>query len=158
MNRHRKKPLYLAKGQFVGCDGFFRTKRKVGYNMKYNGNKIEGLEITITEDMIKDGLKGYDLIIYALIKDLTRDGDAIFSPDAREVAECLNITTKLTMESLRNLVRWGFIDKEVMKAGNKLLAYEYRMPEDETRRKFSRTTVTDVDTHVSVTTEKLVKR
>lgn len=126
--------------------------------MKYDGEKINGLEITITEDMIKDGLKGYDLIIYALIKDLTRDGDAIFSPDAREVAKCLNIPTRLTMESLRNLVGRGFIDKEVMKAGNKLLAYEYRMPKDETRRKLSRTTVNDVDTLVSVTTEKPAKR
>lgn len=126
--------------------------------MKYDGEKIKGLEITITEDMIKDGLKGYDLIIYALIKDLTRDGDAIFSPDAREVAKCLNIPTRLTMESLRNLVGRGFIDKEVMKAGNKLLAYEYRMPKDETRRKLSRTTVNDVDTLVSVTTEKPAKR
>lgn len=126
--------------------------------MKYDGEKIEGLEITITEDMIKDGLKGYDLIIYALIKDLTSDGDAIFSPDAREVAECLNIPTKLTMESLRKLVGWGFIDKEVMKAGNKVLAYEYRVPKDETRRKLSRITVNDTNTLVSVTVEKPARR
>jgi predicted transcriptional regulator len=124
--------------------------------MKYDGEKIEGLEITITEDMIKDGLKGDDLIVYALIKDLTKESDAIFSPDAKEVAECLHISTEKAMESLENLVGKGFIDKDVMKAGCKVLAYEYRMPEDETRCKLSRVTVNDTNTLVSVTVEKPV--
>jgi len=124
--------------------------------MTYDGEKIKGLEITITEDMIKDDLKGYDLIIYALIKDLTKKSDAIFSPDAKEVAECLHISTEKAMESLENLVNKGFIDKDVMKAGYKVLAREYRMPEDETRRKLSRVTVNDTNTLVSVTVEKPV--
>lgn len=124
--------------------------------MKYDGNKIEGLEITITEDMINDGLKGYDLIVYALIKDLTKDNDAIFSPDAKEVAECLHIPTKKAMESLGKLVGRGFIDKEVMKADRDVLAIEYHMPEGETRRKLSKTTVNDTSTLVSVTVVKPV--
>ena len=122
--------------------------------MKYDGEKIEGLEITITEDMIADGLKGCELIVYALIKDLTKDSDAIFSPDAREIAECLHISTAKAMESLESLVDKGFIDKWVMIAGHKVLAFEYHMPEDETRRKLSRTTVSDTNTLVSVTIEK----
>jgi DNA-binding MarR family transcriptional regulator len=121
--------------------------------MTYDGEKIEGLEITITEDMIKDGLEGYDLIIYALIKDLEGVSDAVFSPDAKEVAECLNISTAKAMESLNHLVSMGFIYKEVMKADREVLAIEYHMPEDKTRRKLSRTTVNDTNTLVSVTIE-----
>lgn len=124
--------------------------------MTYDGNKIKGLEITITEGMIKDGLKGNDLIVYALIKSLTKENDAIFSPDAKEVAECLNISTTQAVESLDNLVDMGFIDKDVWRAGYKVLAHEYRMPEDKTRRKLSRVTVNDINTLVPVTVEKPV--
>lgn len=121
--------------------------------MKYDGNKIEGLEITITEDMIKDGLEGYDLIIYALIKDLEGVSDAIFSPDVKEVAECLHISTAKAMESLRSLVDKGLVDQEIVKAGRKILAREYRMPADETRRKLSRRTVSNVKTYSTTTYE-----
>lgn len=121
--------------------------------MKYDGEKIKGLKITITEDMIKDGLKGDDLIIYALIKDLEGISDAIFSPDAKEVAECLHISTTKAMESLESLVRRGFIDKWVMKAGNKVLAREYRISSDETRRKLAKFTVQDVKTNSTATSE-----
>lgn len=121
--------------------------------MTYDENKIEGLEITITEDMIKDGLKGDDLIVYALIKDLTKTNDAIFSPDAKEVAECLNIPIKNAMESLRYLVDKGFIDEEITKAGRKVLAREYRISSDETRRKLAKFTVNDVKTHSTATSE-----
>lgn len=121
--------------------------------MKYDGEKIKGLKITITEDMIKDGLKGDDLIIYALIKDLEGISDAIFSQDAKEVAECLHISTTKAMESLESLVRRGFIDKWVMKAGNKVLAREYRISSDETRRKLAKFTVQDVKTNSTATSE-----
>jgi predicted DNA-binding transcriptional regulator len=126
--------------------------------MKYDGEKIEELEITITEDMIKDGLKGDDLIVYALIKDLTKENDAIFSPDAREVAECLDISTHKAMESLDNLVARGFVDREITKVGDKLSACEYLMPADNTRRKISRTVVSDVKTYETLTIEKPAKQ
>ena len=121
--------------------------------MIYDENKIEGLEITITEDMIKDGLKGDDLLVYALIKDLTKENDAIFSPDAKEVAECLNIPIKNAMESLRNLVDKGFIDEEITKAGRKVLAREYHISPDKTRRKLAKFTVHDVKTNSTATSE-----
>jgi hypothetical protein len=57
------------------------------------------------------------------------------------------------MESLEYLVDKGFIDTEVVKAGRKVLAREYRMPADETRRKLSRRTVSDVKTYSTTTNE-----
>jgi predicted transcriptional regulator len=136
----------------------FFVQRKDGYNMIYDGEKIKGLKITITEDMIKDmireGLEGCDLTIYALLKDLTKENDAIFSPDAKEVAECLDISTHKAMESLDNLVARGFVDRKIIKVGDKLLACEYLMPADNTRRKISRTVVSDVKTYETITIEK----
>jgi hypothetical protein len=72
----------------------------------FNYIQIEGWMIT------RLGLKGNDLLIYAIIYGFSQDGESVFSGSSKYIMKALQISQPTVLKSLKILTEKGFIIKE----------------------------------------------
>lgn len=86
-----------------------------------------GWYFTITEEMRATGLKGYDLLVFAVINAYSQRGEGCFYGSASTLGEMVGVTREAAVRILKRLTDSGFLTKgEVMKNGVKFCAYQTR--------------------------------
>lgn len=107
--------------------------------------------ISIQAFMVKDlGLKGNELITYALIYGFSQDGENYFRGSLTYIAEWLNCSKNTAYNIVKSLVDKGFLDKKE-KEINKVKFCEYMaiIPNEENKDKDLDRRTKNLDTHTN---------
>lgn len=84
-----------------------------------------GWYFTITEEMRATGLKGYDLLVFAVINAYSQRGEGCFYGSASTLGEMVGIEKRSALRTLRKLTDSGYLKKgDIYKGGVKYCAYQ----------------------------------
>ena len=83
----------------------------------------DGSYINIQPFMVRDlGLKGNELLVYAIIHGFSQDGKSMFTGSLQYLADWTNSTKRAVINVLKNLIDKGLIEK--IDTGNQIFAYK----------------------------------
>lgn len=83
----------------------------------------DGNYINIQPFMVRDlGLKGNELLVYAIIHGFSQDGKSVFTGSLQYLADWTNSTKRAVMNVLKNLIDKGLIEK--IDTGKQIFAYK----------------------------------
>lgn len=83
---------------------------------------------TITDEMIDMGLRGNDLLVYAIIARYSQAGFGLFNGDISYIANLLKISEKEAAAILERLVKKGLVKKYDSLAGGSPCSYAITNP------------------------------